>query len=385
MWPEQNCDATSSGTCHIRCNQEAKQSLENDRKQIHRRALNKVQGYLNEIGAFKNESNEDNKVFIDRFRKLVDDVRSIDETQVPTDLNLMAVLKKAMLDDVVLWGNLEFNSDNMSLSRMMDIISKWKPKDSKKSSAVANYSALPGNLKKAHAKKQNSGRGSGKDKIGRAVVETRACLACKKVGPLVRDCRNKEAKDAWLAKREKKNDRRDNDDEPRGRKHDRHPRERSDSRGSSRERSRSQERDSGRSSSRERSNGRDRPNDRDFSKKKKFTKSSKSWMSSDGEDLSDGDDSGERNMLWWEEEVEGERVGLAFQAAAAPELVCVDSGCNRLILVDATGVDDYAEVLNSFLRTAQATARLQIAGRGRIGTIAVKIIPGATANLMSTD
>ena len=81
----------------------------------------------------------------------------------------MAVLKKAMIDDVVLWGNLEFNSDNMSLSRMMDIISKWKPKDPKKSSAVANYSALSGN---AHAKKQSSGRGSGKDKIGRAVVET---------------------------------------------------------------------------------------------------------------------------------------------------------------------------------------------------------------------
>ena len=59
----------------------------------------KVQGFLNEIGSFKNEANEDNKVFIDRFRKLVDDVRSIDETQVPTDLSLMGVLKTAMLSD----------------------------------------------------------------------------------------------------------------------------------------------------------------------------------------------------------------------------------------------------------------------------------------------
>ena len=74
--------------------------------------LNKFQGFLNEIGSFKNEANEDNKVFIDRFRKLVDDVRSIDEAQVPTDLNLMGALKKAMLDDVVLWGNLEFNSES---------------------------------------------------------------------------------------------------------------------------------------------------------------------------------------------------------------------------------------------------------------------------------
>ena len=89
---------------------------------------------------------------------------------------------------------------------------------------MANYSALPGNLKKAHAKKQNSGRGSGKDKIGRAVVETRACLACKKVGHLVKDCRNKEAKDDWLAKREKKQSRREDNDESRGRKHDRNQR-----------------------------------------------------------------------------------------------------------------------------------------------------------------
>ena len=127
---------------------------------------------------------------------------------------------------------------------------------------MANYSALPGNLKKAHAKKQSSGRGSGKDKIGRAVVETRACLACKKVGHLVKDCRNKEAKESWLAKREKKNDRREDSDDSRGRKHDRHPSDFWDN-----SRGRSQERDSGRSSSRERSNGRDRPNDRDFKKK----------------------------------------------------------------------------------------------------------------------
>ena len=46
--------------------------------------FNTVQGFLNEIGSFKSEANEDNKVFIDRFRKLVDDVRSIDEAQVPT-------------------------------------------------------------------------------------------------------------------------------------------------------------------------------------------------------------------------------------------------------------------------------------------------------------
>ena len=121
------------------------------------------------------------------------------------------------------------------LQRICHSMKCWKqsrsgsPKAKRSSEAVANYTALPGNLKKAFTKKQSSGRGSGKDKIGRAVVETRACLACKKVGHLVKDCRNKEAKDAWLAKREKRQSCNEDDDSPRGRKSDRHLRERSDS------------------------------------------------------------------------------------------------------------------------------------------------------------
>ena len=87
----------------------------------------------------------------------------------------------------------------MSLEEMMEIIAKWKSKSKISSVSVANYSALPGNLKKAHAKKQSSGRSSGKDKITREVVETRACLACKRVGHFVKDCRDKSVKERRLA------------------------------------------------------------------------------------------------------------------------------------------------------------------------------------------
>ena len=76
---------------------------------------------------------------------------------------------------------------------------------------------------------------------------------------------------------------------------------------------------------------------------------------------------------------------VSVLADVAPELVCIDSGCNKLTLIESNGVEGYAEALNSFLRTAQAAARLQIAGRGRIGVLAVMHIPGATANLMSTN
>ena len=55
--------------------------------------MNKIQGYLNSLGRVKRENNEDFKLFIDRFEKLIGDVRAIDAEQVPTDINLMGILK----------------------------------------------------------------------------------------------------------------------------------------------------------------------------------------------------------------------------------------------------------------------------------------------------
>ena len=92
-------------------------------------------------------------------------------------------------------GHLQFTY-NITLDKMLKVIFKWKSKASKSdSNAVANHSASPGNLKKAYGKKQRSGRGSGKDQVARG-IETKACLECLKVGCLVKDCKNKAAKDA---------------------------------------------------------------------------------------------------------------------------------------------------------------------------------------------
>ena len=116
-------------------------------------------------------------------------------------------------------------------------------------------------------------------------------------------------------------------------------------------------------------------------------------MSSDGEDLSDGDDSGDGFMVGGEEvedddaeeeEVEGDRVARALHAGAAHDMVCMDSGCNRVILIDASEISEYTTAIRSFLRTAQVDARLKIEGRGKIGDCKILHIPGATANLMST-
>ena len=36
------------------------------------------------------------KIFVDRFKKLIGDVHSIDPKQVPTDVNLVGILKEAL-------------------------------------------------------------------------------------------------------------------------------------------------------------------------------------------------------------------------------------------------------------------------------------------------
>jgi hypothetical protein len=257
--------------------------------------LNKIQGYLNEIGRVKHEANEDFKIFVDRFKKLVGDVRSIDPKQVPTDVNLMGVLKEALSGHEVLWGHLTF-AKNISLEEMMDTVSKWKSKSQKaqiSDSAVANYSSQPDYLKKSHAKKQRSGRASGLDDFTDR-EETRACLACKEVGHLVKDCRDRFAKESWLSKREKKKREQDHDNS-RDRKHDeRQSRERSSSRTHPQHpRHRSRSDSSERSQSTERSHSRDRSDGRENYKKSNSAKSNNNWMSSNGEEFSGSENSEE--------------------------------------------------------------------------------------------
>ena len=64
--------------------------------------MNNIQGYLNEIGRVEHEDNEDFKIFVDRFKKFIGDVCSIDPKQVPTDVNLMG--KEALSENEVFWG-----------------------------------------------------------------------------------------------------------------------------------------------------------------------------------------------------------------------------------------------------------------------------------------
>ena len=89
-----------------------------------------MENLLKEIGRVKHEANDDFKIFVDRFKKLIGDVRSVDPKQVLTDVNLMDVLKEALSGNEVLWGNLTL-AKNISLEEMMDTVAKWKSKSKK--------------------------------------------------------------------------------------------------------------------------------------------------------------------------------------------------------------------------------------------------------------
>ena len=56
-------------------------------------------------------------------------------------------------------------------------------------------------------------------------------------------------------------------------------------------------------------------------------------MSSEGDDLSEEENSSENNMVF--EELEGGRkVGMTLHTGASSGIVCIDTGGNRVILID---------------------------------------------------
>ena len=181
-----------------------------------------------------------------------------------------------------------------------------------------------------------------KNKIHRAVVNEKdvKCFACKRPGHKVAGCHDKKAKAAWISEREAKNQSKrdyDSEDNREGRKKHRDRNERSDSR---------------RNSS-DRDNNRSRSNDRSEKKKKKQShpRSRDSWMNFDGEDLDQSDGSTESYMVRYEV-WKGDKLAVAFnvQFKDMRDWVCIDSGTNKLILMNNSGWNNYIRVIDEFLK-----------------------------------
>ncbi len=80
-------------------------------------------------------------------------------------------------------------------------------------------------------------------------------------------------------------------------------------------------------------------------------------MSADGDQINSDEDAA--NMIG-DEILDGVLVGAAFSAIAGPDLVCVDTGCNKIILIDKpedqNGLTTYELQERRYLVTAAADA-----------------------------
>ncbi len=85
-------------------------------------------------------------------------------------------------------------------------------------------------------------------------------------------------------------------------------------------------------------------------------------MSVNGEKINSDEDAA--NLIG-DEILDGELVGAAFAAIVGSDLVCVDTGCNKIILIDKPedqiGLTTYALQERRYLVTAAADGRLVIA------------------------
>ena len=66
-------------------------------------------------------------------------------------------------------------------------------------------------------------------------------------------------------------------------------------------------------------------------------------------------------------------------------MVCVDSGSNRLVLIERDGITHYEPAVNRTLGTIEAHAALIVEGIGRLGICNDAMhVPNASANLLPT-
>ena len=91
-------------------------------------------------------------------------------------------------------------------------------------------------------------------------------------------------------------------------------------------------------------------------------------MNANGENLNQhSDGSAESHMARYVEWVLGKPVSFRVEYHDLREMTCIDSGTNRLILMENTNWDTYRHVNNEYLRTAAEGGSLAIIDRGSIG------------------
>ena len=70
----------------------------------------------------------------------------------------------------------------------------------------------------------------------------------------------------------------------------------------------------------------------------------------------------------------------------ASDMVCIDSGSNRLVLIDAEGITNYGLTPGRTLGTINSADALMVQGIGSFGIAGLAMhVPTAAANLLPVD
>ena len=107
-------------------------------------------------------------------------------------------------------------------------------------------------------------------------------------------------------------------------------------------------------------------------------------MNSGGEQTEDSDNS--FPCFEFIDYIDGVIVEQAFSARMKPDMLCIDSGSNRLVLIEAEGITDYGLTPSHTLGTINSADALIVEGIGRFGIAEIAMhYPTAAANLLPVD
>jgi len=91
-------------------------------------------------------------------------------------------------------------------------------------------------------------------------------------------------------------------------------------------------------------------------------------MNSDGEQTEDDSDSSYPCFEVFDY-LDGERIGLALHANMKADMVCIDSGSNRLVLISCEDVTEYVPVHGRTLGTINSADSLKVEGISKLGIL----------------
>ena len=132
---------------------------------------------------------------LDRFDKLVLGIKAIDATQLPTELQLITILKNAISDKFKLLNAMLLTTANLTLLQLREKLLNWetrfevggRAKETGTRRQVVNFAGTGyGNQKKSFVRKLKSDRHADQANFGEKAPII--CWDCQQEGHLKRDC-----------------------------------------------------------------------------------------------------------------------------------------------------------------------------------------------------